>query len=328
MEVTVDKLIGTCDLSEASSYLCAVKEGRVMANRVNYETIPMDAKRVSVADLVNYRAGKLAEQRRLQRSEKQSNVLFTAALTKIKWSDHKSLRSKRMRPKKPGRLEKIRAEYNREYFSRPPRREEVVPQAQEVVQGELGSGVSESGDTFAEEDSEVNLCEEIPSTSTKLRLRKQTVKFKEVQPKATRKRRSPEEREERAHEMSVGRVRVTPPPAHVLLRYIEVHEGGRVNPKYMAKAASGFNPTWRNSGLFKGQINRCSKMYKCPICVLAKRGLLAPARNARDPNDFSRETSQLNSKNASPGSIISMDPSGLVSPSTAKRGLYSFCSRC
>ena len=66
----MDKLIGTRDLSDADNYLCAVKEGRVIANRVNYETIPVHAKRVSVADLVNYRAGKLAEQRRLQRSEK------------------------------------------------------------------------------------------------------------------------------------------------------------------------------------------------------------------------------------------------------------------
>jgi hypothetical protein len=70
MEVTVDILIGTRDLSEAGNYLCAVKEGRVVANRVNYETIPMHAERVSVADIVNYRVGKLAEQRRLQRSEK------------------------------------------------------------------------------------------------------------------------------------------------------------------------------------------------------------------------------------------------------------------
>jgi hypothetical protein len=212
-------------------------------------------------------------------------------------------------------LEKIRAEYNREYFSRPLRR--VVPHAQEVVQGELGSGESESGDTVAEGDSEVILCEEIPSTASTARRRKPSVKFKEVQPQATRKRRSPEEREERAHEMSVGRVRVTPPPDHVLLRYIEVHERGHVNPK-LAKAVSGHNPAWRNSGLTEGQINRCSKLHKCPTCILAKRGLLAPARNARDPNDFSRETSQLNSKNALPGSIISMDPSGLVSPSTAK----------
>jgi hypothetical protein len=204
----------------------------------------------------------------------------------------------------------------------------VVPHAQEVVQGELGSGESESGDTLAEGDSEVNLCEEIPPTeSTRRRVRKPTVKIKEVRPQATRKRRSPEESDVEAMELSTGKVRVTPPPAHILLRYREIHERGHVNPKYMAKAVSGPNPAWRNSGLTEGQINRCAKLYRCPTCVLAKRGLLAPAKNARDPNDFSRETSQLNSKNASPGSIISMDPSGLVSPATAKGRLYSFCSR-
>ena len=317
-----DNLIGTHDLLEAGNYLYADKEGGVIANRENDETIPIYCEgsqlRVWLTDVENYRVDSMAltAQSKKRRSEREANVALTAALKKLKKRDRKSLGFKRSKPKKPGRLEKIRAEYNREYFSRPPRNVNVVPKALKVVQGETGSGETESGGALAEEEAEVTLCEEIPST--KLRQRKRTVKFKEVPPQVTRKRRSPEEREERAHEMSVGRVRLVPPPAHVLLRYIELHEKGHINPKYMAKAVSGPNPAWRNSGLTEGQINRCSKLYQCPTCVLTKRGLLAPPRNARDPNDFSRETSQLNSKNALPGNILSFDPSGLITPPTAK----------
>jgi hypothetical protein len=54
------------------------------------------------------------------------------------------------------------------------------------------------------------------------------------------------------------------------------------------------------------------------------RALSACPKNARDPNDFSRENSQLNSKNASPGNIISMDPSGLISPPTANSATKFF----
>jgi hypothetical protein len=320
----VDNLIGTHDLLEAGNYLYADKKGGVISNRENDETIPIFVEgsqlRVWLTDVQNYRVDSkaLTAQCKKRRSERESNAVLAATLKKIKKRDRKSLGFRRNKPKKPGRLEKIRAEYNREYFSRPQRR--VVPHAQEVVQGELGSGESESGDTVAEGDSEVILCEEIPPTEStrRRRVRKPTVKIKEVPPQATRKRRSPEDSDVKAMELSTGRVRVSPPPAHVLLRYIEMHERGHVNPKYMAKAVSGPNPAWRNCGLTEGQINRCAKLYRCPTCVLAKRGLLAPAKNARDPNDFSRETSQLNSKNASPGSIISMDPSGLVSPATAK----------
>jgi Reverse transcriptase (RNA-dependent DNA polymerase) len=324
VEGAVDNLIGTHDLLEAGNYLYADKEGGVIANRENSETIPIYRQgsqlRVWLTDVENYRVDSMAmtAQSKKRRSERESNVALAAALKKIKKKNRKSPGFRRSKPKKPGRLEKIRAEYNREYFSRPLRR--VVPHAQEVVQGELGSGEHESGETVAEEDSEAILCEETTPTTSSARRRssKPSVKLKEVGPQGTRKRRTPEEREMRASELSIGRVRLTPPPAHVLLRYIEIHERGHVNPKYMAKAVSGPNPAWRNSGLTEGQINRCAKLYKCPTCILAKRGLLAPAENARDPNDFSRETSQLNSKNASPGSIISMDPSGLISPSTAK----------
>jgi hypothetical protein len=96
------------------------------------------------------------------------------------------------------------------------------------TRGELGGGVSESGGAVAEEDSEVNLCEEIPSTTAKLRQRKRTVKFKEVLPQATRKRRSPEVREERevrAHKMSVGRVRVTLPGSCDAKGHLDTREG-------------------------------------------------------------------------------------------------------
>jgi hypothetical protein len=48
MEETTDKLIGTNDLLEADNYLCAVKEGRVLAIQVNHKTIPESAKWVSM----------------------------------------------------------------------------------------------------------------------------------------------------------------------------------------------------------------------------------------------------------------------------------------
>ena len=220
-----DNLIGTHDLLEAGNYLYADKEGGVIANRENDETIPIYCEgsqlRVWLTDVENYRVDSMAltAQSKKRRSEREANVALAAALKKLKKRDRKSLGFKRSKPKKPGRLEKIRAEYNREYFSRPPRNVNVVPKALKVVQGETGSGETESGGALAEEEAEVTLCEEIPST--KLRQRKRTVKFKEVPPQVTRKRRSPEEREERAHEMSVGRVRLVPPPAHVLLRYID-----------------------------------------------------------------------------------------------------------
>jgi hypothetical protein len=323
VEGAVDNLIGTHDLFEAGNFLYADKDGGVIGNNVNDEKIPVwrdgCQMRVWLTDVVKYRAGELEELRKKHRAEKESNVALAAALGKIKKSDHKSLGFKRRGPKKPGRLQKIRAEYNREYFSRPPRR--AVPRALEVDQSGLGRDVIEPVEAVEEDGEEVVLCEEIPPDPLTVRRRskKPSVKDKEVGLPSVRKRRpTGEERDDVAHDLAMGRLRLTPPPANVLLRYIEIHERGHINPRYMAKAVSGPNPAWRNVGLTAGQIRRCSKLYKCPTCILAKRGLLSPARNDADPNDLSRETSQLNSKNAAPGSIISMDPSGPISPATAK----------
>lgn len=93
------------------------------------------------------------------------------------------------------------------------------------------------------------------------------------------------------------------PPLSVMSRFYDVHERGHVHPKYMCKAVTGDNPAWRNCGLTAGQISRCAKAWSCPTCVLAKRRKMSIPINEKDPNDFDRDKSPLNSKNCLPGSI-------------------------
>ena len=246
-----DNLIGTHDLFEAGNYLYADKDGGVIANYENDETIPVwrDGRqmRVWLTDVQTYRAGELSEQRKKLRAEKESKVALAAALAKVKKRDHKSLGFKRKKLKQPGRLEKIRLEYNKEYFSRPQRR--AVPQAEEVVQDAVDSEKSVSVDSIVEDGEGVVLCEEIAPDPLTVRRRskKPSVKFKEVQPPSVRKRKTAEKKEEAARERTIGRQRLTPPPANVLLRFIEIPERGHVNQKNMAKAVSGPNPAWRNT---------------------------------------------------------------------------------
>lgn len=112
----------------------------------------------------------------------------------------------------------------------------------------------------------------------------------------------------------------------VMQRFIHIHElSGHVHWRLMCKAIEGPNPAWRNVGLSSGQIQRCAKKYKCPVCILAKRKK-DPARvNIKDnPLDVDPDISSLSSKNCAPGEIISFDPVGPITPLTAEGRGYFF----
>ena len=104
----------------------------------------------------------------------------------------------------------------------------------------------------------------------------------------------------------------------ILQRFVRLHEiMGHAEPRAMAKAVSGDDPTWRNSSITAKQILRCSKLYVCPHCILSKRNALPLPVNIRSEFD-NEEGAELTSKNARPGEIISMDPVGPITPASSE----------
>ena len=93
----------------------------------------------------------------------------------------------------------------------------------------------------------------------------------------------------------------------------------------MIKAIEGNNPAWRNTSLTADQIRLCAKRYQCPACLLARRRKEV-FKNIKTDIDYDSNLSALNSANAQPGDIISMDPVGPIYPadSQGRKYFYAF----
>ena len=97
-----------------------------------------------------------------------------------------------------------------------------------------------------------------------------------------------------------------------LERYISLHERScHQSADTLIKALEADPPCWIRSGITAQEIREVAKKYTCVPCVLAKRRSKSVAFNLVDPDGFS---GGINSKNAEPGQIISMDPVGPISP--------------
>ena len=70
-------------------------------------------------------------------------------------------------------------------------------------------------------------------------------------------------------------------------------------------------PSWIHADITPHEIREVAISYTCPVCVLSKRRAKSVAVNLNDPEGF---YGGINSKNAKPGQIISIDPVGPISP--------------
>lgn len=103
--------------------------------------------------------------------------------------------------------------------------------------------------------------------------------------------------------------------SNVMLEYQNLHNRNHTDPKLMQKAVMGERPAWQNTGLTQAQMYRCDKIWKCPTCALAKRRKDSVRVNIICEDD-THPSAALSSKNCTNGEIISMDPSGIITPAT------------
>jgi hypothetical protein len=102
------------------------------------------------------------------------------------------------------------------------------------------------------------------------------------------------------------------PTKSKLGRYISLHERScHQPPDVLIKAIEGESPRWIRSGITAEEIRSVGKNYTCVPCILSKRKKKSVSFNLEDPEGF---YPGLNSKNAEPGNIISIDPVGPISP--------------
>lgn len=112
--------------------------------------------------------------------------------------------------------------------------------------------------------------------------------------------------------------------AEALSEYIRLHKNyGHLTVKKTIKSMRGNHPTITDIRLTEGQIRRFAKTYHCPDCDLAKRRKLSFQKNFRSDRDIN-ETSELNSRNALEGQIISCDLVGPINPATASGCIYFY----
>ena len=106
----------------------------------------------------------------------------------------------------------------------------------------------------------------------------------------------------------------------IIEKYIELHERlGHCNVESMCAAVSGANPVWSGCQLSATQIRKASACHTCIPCLLAKR-----KRKSIPSNNKTNESFQLDSSTAEVGNILSMDPVGIISPSTVDGYKYFF----
>ena len=97
-----------------------------------------------------------------------------------------------------------------------------------------------------------------------------------------------------------------------LARYITLHERSCHQPaEVLIRVLEGDCPCWIRADITPQEIREVASSYTCPVCVLSKRRAKSVAANLDDPDGF---YGGINSKNAKPGQIISIDPVGPISP--------------
>ena len=102
------------------------------------------------------------------------------------------------------------------------------------------------------------------------------------------------------------------PKQSKLERYISLHERMcHQSPESIIKSLDGDNPAWIRAGITAHDVRQLSRKYSCVICTLSKRRNKSVSVNLRAPTGFN---SDLNSRTAKPGEIISIDPVGPISP--------------
>ena len=108
--------------------------------------------------------------------------------------------------------------------------------------------------------------------------------------------------------------------------FIRLHRVyGHLAPKAMIRSMIGHRPTIAYVNLTEGQIRRFAKEFKCPDCALAKRRKLSFAKNYRDQElDPTLDNTELNSKTAGPGQILSCDLVGPINPATSSGCIYFY----
>ena len=112
--------------------------------------------------------------------------------------------------------------------------------------------------------------------------------------------------------------RMNPLHSSQVLKRRKKRRPGKVNPedssfqnRVLIRVLEGDCPSWIRADITPQEIREVASSYTCPVCILSKRRAKSIAANLDDPDGF---YGGINSKNAKPGQIISIDPVGPISP--------------
>ena len=79
----------------------------------------------------------------------------------------------------------------------------------------------------------------------------------------------------------------------------------------LIRALEGGCPSWIRADITPQEIREVASNYTCPVCFMSKRRAKSVAAYLKDYDGF---YGGINSKNAKPGQIISIDPVVPISP--------------